>query len=319
MRIDRMLAITVLLLNRDRIPARELADRFEVSVRTIYRDIDAINLAGIPVVSYPGNSGGFGILESFRLDRQVLTLSDMMSMLSALKGINTTLESRELDSAIEKITSLVPANRSAELDRYFDRFFVDVLPWGADERMKERVKTVHLAVAQERILSFAYRNARGETVQRRVEPMTLALKGYSWYLYAYCRLREAFRVFRLSRMRAVELCNERFTRREGSFEQYYREYVENAGSADIDLRLRFQERVRFLVEDYFPEIDVTEEPGGTILVSTALPGGEWLVSMLLSYGPSVEVLEPQWLKDELRVAAAEILAAYEKSSVPHQT
>jgi predicted DNA-binding transcriptional regulator YafY len=268
------------------------------------------------VVSYPGNSGGFGILESFRLDRQVLTLSDMKSMLSALRGINTTLESRELDSAIEKISSLVPANRSAELTRYFDRFFVDVLPWGADERMKDRVKTVHLGVAHEQILSFAYRSSRGETVRRRVEPMTLALKGYTWYLYAYCRLREDFRVFRLSRMRDVELCDERFARREGSFQEYYRKYVEGEGSADIDILLRFQERVRFLVEDYFDEADVTEEPGGTVLVSTALPGGEWLTSMLLSYGPTVEVLEPQWLKNAVRNAAAEVVQIYESSRTP---
>ncbi len=104
MRIDRMLAITVMLLNRDRISARELAERFEVSVRTVYRDIDAINMAGIPVISYPGNEGGFGIMENFRLDRQLLTLNDMLTILAALKGIDTGLIHKEVGSAIENLT-----------------------------------------------------------------------------------------------------------------------------------------------------------------------------------------------------------------------
>jgi predicted DNA-binding transcriptional regulator YafY len=99
MRIDRMLAITVMLLNRDRITARELADKFEVSVRTIYRDMDAINLAGIPIVSFAGNDGGFGIMENYRIDSQALTLNDMFTILSAFKGVTTSLDDVELEAA----------------------------------------------------------------------------------------------------------------------------------------------------------------------------------------------------------------------------
>ena len=111
MRLDRLLAITVLLLNRDRISARELARRFEVTVRTIYRDVEALCLAGIPVVSFQGNNGGFGLVENYRWDRQLLNMNDMVSMLTALKGVNETLGDDELDNAIEKVTSLVPAER----------------------------------------------------------------------------------------------------------------------------------------------------------------------------------------------------------------
>src|SRR4030042_1157213 len=117
MRIDRMLAIVIMLLNKDRVSARELSNKFEVSIRTVYRDIDAINLAGIPIVSFSGNNGGFGILDNYKIDRQLLSLDDMISILTTLKGINNTLEDKYLSNAIDKITSLVPKDKSAELSQ----------------------------------------------------------------------------------------------------------------------------------------------------------------------------------------------------------
>lgn len=130
MKIDRLLSIVVMMLTRDRIPAAELARRFEVSVRTIYRDVDAINLAGIPIVSFQGNSGGLGIHESYKLDRQVLTLSDMVSILSALRSISAAFESTELESALDKVQSLVPKEKRTEVDELQDQIVVDILPWG---------------------------------------------------------------------------------------------------------------------------------------------------------------------------------------------
>ncbi|NLD37627.1 MAG: HTH domain-containing protein [Desulfatiglans sp.] len=134
MRIDRMLAITVMLLNRDRIIARELAEKFEVSVRTVYRDIDAINMAGIPVISYSGNEGGFGIMEHFRLDRQLLTLNDMLTILTALKGIDTGLIHKEVESAIEKITNLVPKEKADQAEQFFNQMVIDVVPYGSGKK-----------------------------------------------------------------------------------------------------------------------------------------------------------------------------------------
>ena len=115
MRIERMLSITILLLSRDRVSARELAKRFEVSVRTIYRDMDAINVAGIPIISYPGSDGGFGIIEGFKLDRQIFTTRDMVSILSPLEGINRALNSEPITQVIDKIHSLIPSNERVDV------------------------------------------------------------------------------------------------------------------------------------------------------------------------------------------------------------
>ncbi len=116
MKIDRMMTIIVMLLNRKRVTAKELADKFEVSVRTIYRDIDAIDMAGVPIISYSGNNGGFGIMENYKLDHQLLTPNNLCSLLTALQGINYTFEDIELESSIEKLRTLIPKDETHHLD-----------------------------------------------------------------------------------------------------------------------------------------------------------------------------------------------------------
>ena len=162
MRIDRMLAITVLLLNRDRISARELADRFEVSIRTIYRDVDAISMAGIPITSYAGKQGGFKIIDSFKLDRQLLTMKDMLTMLSALKGINATLENEELDSAIDKITCLIPDDKTSLLEDHLQHISIDILPWGTQKKQQKFLKQIHNSITENYIIEFRYENTKRE-------------------------------------------------------------------------------------------------------------------------------------------------------------
>jgi predicted DNA-binding transcriptional regulator YafY len=220
MRIDRMLSITVMLLNRERIPAKELADKFEVSVRTIYRDIDAINMAGIPIVSYQGNSGGFGIMPNYKLERQLLTFDSMVSILSALKGVNQTLGDESIDGAIEKITSLVPKEKADDLHSMTERIVMDILPWGSSRRQRENLQLVHAAIAANKLVEFDYLSDNGSIVNRSVEPMTLVFKGYAWYLFGYCLVRKDFRLFRLTRMRELAILDDSFNRKNVSYRDY---------------------------------------------------------------------------------------------------
>jgi predicted DNA-binding transcriptional regulator YafY len=317
MRLDRLLTITILLINRDRVSASDLTDRFEVSVRTIYRDIEALSLAGIPVISYPGNNGGFGLVENYRWDRQLLTMNDMVAMLTALKGVNETLKDDELDVAIEKVTSLVPSDRSDDLRESLDQFVVDMEPWGGAPRRRERVQLLHRAVVQHRCAQFTYSSSKGEDSSREVEPMTLILKGYTWYLFAFCRSRDDYRIFRLSRLRDLELTNERFSRRPGSYRDYMvGDRPEDVGPQAIDLHLRFQPAIRFLVEDYFDEAERVINPDGTIDVSVQYPDGEWLYSMILSYGDQVEVRSPVEVRANVARCAQRVAELYKK---PPQT
>jgi predicted DNA-binding transcriptional regulator YafY len=307
MRIDRMLAITVMLLNRDRITARELADKFEVSVRTIYRDIDAINIAGIPIVSFSGNDGGFGIMENYRIDRQVLTLNDMFTILSALKGVNTSLDDIELEIAIEKIKSLVPAEKSGEMERHFEQLAIDLMPWEGSERHKRIFKKIQSSISQNLFIKIKYSNTKGESLERVIEPMTLVLMGYAWYLFAFCRVRDDFRLFRLSRIKDVDVLRDSFVRREAS----YRDYIKREQDRKVvHLVLNFSPEARARVMDFYDEDQIETLQNGDMILKVSYPEDEWVYSNILSYGNHVEVLEPAHIRKIIQEKAKKIAELY---------
>ncbi len=308
MRIDRMLAIIVILLNKDRISASELADKFEVSVRTVYRDIEAINMAGIPVISYSGNNGGFGIMENYRIDRQLLTLNDMFMILSALKGVNTGVRDVKIETAIEKITNLVPIEKSDEMELHFKRLVIEMVPWGFSDRQKNTFKKIQSSIESDSLLKIGYSSAKGENLERIIEPMTLLLKGYTWYLFAYCRKRRDFRIFRLSRIRSLRILNQNFTRRDASYTDYIRQDDESPSM--VHLILRFSPKIRARVIDYFEEEQIDTRPNGDMIVRVSYPEDEWVYTNILSYGENVEVLEPPHIRKIIREKAKKIYNRY---------
>lgn len=308
MRIDRMLAIVVMLLNRERITARELAEKFEVSIRTIYRDLEAINQAGVPIVSYPGNDGGFGIMNNYKIDRQLLTFNDMLAILSALKNVNTTLADWEIDAAIEKISSLVPKERNDELELRYEQLVIDVSPWGFRDEDKTKLKAIYRAIAANKLLRFDYRNLKGEKNLRVIEPMTLLFKGYAWYLLGYCRLREDFRSFKLSRITELTVLDEKFERRKKSYRDFPVPGKQN--NSPIHLKLRYSPAVRPNVEEYFNPENITYQDDGWIIVNVDWPEDEWIYAHILSYGENVEVLEPMDIREKIRKRAAKLYRLY---------
>lgn len=308
MRIDRMLAITVILLNRKRISARALADKFEVSVRTIYRDIDALNSAGIPVVSYPGNDGGFGIVDTFKLDRQLFTFRDMISVISALNGLNKTLEDSELDNVIEKIRNLVPREKSGELDLSLEQFIIDVLPWGARQKQRELIQIVHNAIVNKKLLEFTYRNSKGEETRRAVEPMTLLFKGYAWYLFGFCQLRNDYRFFRLSRISNPDSSQIDFQRRDKSYNEFE---TDQKNQKPVSLVFKFSPEVRFRVEDFFDPEDIEILENGGTIVRVQWPEDEWVYSMILSYGEHIQVLEPAHICEKILQKVKKIVTNFQ--------
>jgi predicted DNA-binding transcriptional regulator YafY len=309
MRIDRLLAIIILLLNREKIKAAELAGRFEVSVRTIYRDIDAINLAGIPIISYPGNNGGFGIMENYKLERQVLSLNDMLSILNTLKSVHSTLADNSLDEAIDKFTCLVPREGLARLREYSEQFVIDIMPFGYQKRQREFLKNIYGAIQDQNLLRFVYRNMKGECLTRTTEPMTLLFKGYAWYLFAFCRTREDYRLFRLSRMSNVEILPHTFTRRKASYKDYSDFDADKNGYMPLVLKFRARARVR--VEDNFSGENILEQPDGSLIVRVSWPLDEWVISQLLSFGEDLEVIEPASVRRMLFNQAKNIQKLYE--------
>jgi len=297
MRIDRLLAITILMLNRERVTARELADKFEVSIRTIYRDFDAMNMAGIPVISYSGNNGGFGILENYRLDRRLLTPQDVEAILTTLHGVNRTLEDKSLSQAMDKIASLIPRGQGEEVMQNLEQMVIDIFPWGENPGHGEKIKCLHQAVAQRRIVQFAYINSLGERTIRKVEPMTLLFKGYSWYLFGFCLFKNDYRFFRLSRIKDCETLPVSFTRRGKSYRDCFGPFGENLEPTEFILR--FNAGVRQFIEDSFEEEQVEPQPDGSAIVRFRMPVNEWTYGFILSFGENVEVVSPEHIRNEI--------------------
>jgi len=308
-KLDRLLSIVVLLLGRERMTASDLARRFEVTDRTIYRDLDAINAAGVPIVAYPGPGGGYCIDPSYTIDRRLLGFDDLRAIVSALKGVNAALEDRAIASAIEKIQSLGPRDRPEEYLE--DRVVVDLFPWGKREEERRLVKLLEPAIAERRLLSFSYASYGRPEERRVVEPMTLVFKSYAWYLWAYCRLRGDYRLFKLARMRAVSVSLERFRRRPGR----YGSEAEAPQPAMVDLVLRVEASRAAEASERFGGEELEGEADGSARFRLRVPEGDWLLGLVLGFGPGIEILEPLSWRRALAAAAA-WLAAANSSTVP---
>ncbi|EPS56596.1 TPA: helix-turn-helix transcriptional regulator [Clostridium botulinum] len=300
MKINRLLAIVVMLLNREKISASELAEKFEVSVRTIYRDIEAINLAGIPIVSQVGNNGGFYIIDNYKINHQLLTLEDMISIIEALKNMNRLLEDKSIDVAIEKVKNIVPKEKKDVFDLHFDQMFIDILPWGFKKCDEENLKytIIHNAVESKKCIAFDYRNSKSEYNWREIEPLTLVFKGFYWYLFSFCKLKNDYRFFKLSRMENLTILDEKISENRIS----YKEYININKTQEVPTRvlLKFNEKVRYRVDDCFDKNDIKIQEDGSVIVDTYFLEDDWVYSMILSYGECVEVLEPNHIREIIK-------------------
>lgn len=294
MKIDRLLGIVLLLLKRRKMTAPALAEHFGVSVRTIYRDMQSIEAAGIPLISENGMAGGFSIMENYSLERQLFSPDDMIAIVNALKGVSVLGDGR-LQSTSQKMERMLPP----DAETFFDELHVELSPWGDAEGNQKRLELLQTAVARRRCIRFSYQGGERKFTEREVEPMTLVYRGSAWYLFGYCRLKSDYRLFRISRIRNCVMQPAHFERRNEKYTDFARRSHESAIRAEVFMTLLFDREALFMVEDtFFPE-QIHQQPDGRIRVDVSLPEGEWICSMLLSFGGYVEVLSPDWIRQKL--------------------
>lgn len=308
MRIDRMLSIVVILLNRRRIKAQELADRFEVSLRTVYRDIEAINLSGIPIISNQGMDGGYEIPDNYKLNRQFLSPSDMKSILTALKGVNAVLDDSELSVIFEKIQSLLPDNIKKGIDCGDETIVFDPIGWDNSGRLARKIQTIYEAIKSLKILQLTYLDGNGKRAIRNVEPMTLFQKGFAWYLFGYCHKRNESRIFKLSRIKELRVLNNTFVRKQGNFRTLFATWQPQEKMTEMVLK--FSSTVRHVVEEHFDSAAILDQDDASITVKAKLPHGDWLTGMILSYGDKVEVLSPDSFRTDIQNQIRKMASLY---------
>ena len=299
MKNGRLFEILYLLIEKRAVTAGELAKRLEVSERTIYRDIDALSAAGIPVFTQKGQGGGIRLMDQFVLDKALLSREQQDEILFALQAILATGGAQEGET-LARLSALFRKEGGDWLE-------VDFTDWGSGAAERENFALVKRSILERRPLRFTYYSSAGERSHRVVEPARLVFKSGCWYLSAFCRKKQDWRIFRLVRME--ELSSEEGTcppRRPP--EQLEPPLPE--GYRGVDLELLFAPSAAWRVRDYFHPRQITPQPDGTLLVECTFPEDQWLLSFLLSFGGQLEVLSPAYWRDILKEELKKSLEVY---------
>lgn len=307
MKLDRLLAITMTLLNQTRVSATELAIRFEVSPRTIYRYMESINQAGIPIVSFPGSDGGYEIMSGYRLDKQILSLEDFSSICSALRGARSATNNSDIDDLLERIGALMPDNSDA-IDTY--KLDLDFTPTPND---KAKIAPLHQAIKEFHLVRFDYLDSKGIETDRTIEPMGLFLKGYVWYMYGYCLTRSDIRVFRLTRINQPRMLSQTFVRRNYTLQDVEQQFMSQANFARVSAVLHFSPSVKTRVRDEFGYDKIIVNPDGSLSVHAHYSSTERAIQNILSYSNNVTITEPPELIAELQRHVSSMFKHYKLS------
>lgn len=301
MKLDRLVSILVLLLRKEKVQAKELAELFEVSVRTIYRDIEAINLAGIPIVTYQGVNGGIGIAEGYRLDKSVLTEDEMSTIVSTLSGIAPTMPDKKYEIIMEKIRNTIPSKLLENMDSKVKQLIIDFFPWGSGKLLKESISIIKKAIEKHNLIQFNYIDFSANKTVRTVEPYSLVLKGQNWYLRAWCQIRQDLRIFKLSRIKDLTALQDKFEPRKIEFDHINFDTEWKYSGKTVNLQLLFDKEIENIAFEYFGD-SLEKQNDGKLLLKTVMPEGYWLYGFILSFGTGVEVIDPP----HIRMAIADI-------------
>lgn len=286
MRDSRLFRILYYVLEKGKVTANELSEKFEVSVRTIYRDIDVISSAGIPIYATQGKGGGIEIADDFVLKKSLLSEKEQEQILVALKGLEGINKQYE-NELLTKLSAFFKIKNTNWIE-------VDFTNWQRGNEYDELFNDIKSAIINKNIIRFTYFSSNEKETSREVKSIRLLFKGWDWYVYTFCLLRNEFRYFKLSRIRDLKILDENF---EDSYEDVVlikkMEYKDT-----VRVKLKFDRKVAFRVYDEMGHIKEDEE--GNLYAEIELPNDYNLYNYIFSFGESVEVLEPIGIRNNIR-------------------
>ncbi len=296
MQESRLFKIIYYLLDKGRATAPELAERFEVSVRTIYRDIDSLSGAGVPIYAEAGRNGGIHLMDDFVLDQAVFSEEEKQEILSALQSINIAQNSNA-SQTLQKLSALFRLGSEHWLEVDFSR-------WGNEGFDNEKFELLKSAIIRCRTIKIQYAGSSQAITERTVQPLKLIFKAKAWYLNAFCTEKQVFRTFKLNRILDLEVLQETFLRRHVPKPPDAPEPEYN------QITLRFPKEMAYRVYDEFDKDQIQQLANGDLIASAKMPEDPWLTGFLLSFGTQVEILSPAYLRDAVAEQAKLI---YEKN------
>lgn len=309
MKTDRLVSIIMMLLDKERVSAQELADRFEVSPRTIYRDIETINMAGIPVRSTPGVGGGFEIMQEYKLDKNVFSAADLSAILMGLSSLSGMVRGNELVNALAKVRRFIPADRAKEIELRANQIYIDLSPWMGNRNIQPYLELVKTALQESRMLSFEYADRFGNKTVRTVEPYQIVLKGSHWYFQGYCRKREDFRLFRLSRISNLQMSRETFSPRD--YQKPVLDFGDILKTMQTTIKLRVQKSAMDRLLDFCTCEHAVPDGEEHYIVNFPFIENEYYYDILISFGDQCECLEPLHVRAEMKRRIQNMAALYD--------
>ena len=346
--INRLLGIIYILMNKGNVTAAELAERFEVSVRTIYRDVETLSMAGIPVYSQKGKNGGIGLTEQFVLNKLLISKEEQQRILAALTSLGE-MGGKEEAVILQKLGDFFKTDTPAWVS-------IDFSDWSG--RRQELFEQIREAILGRHVMEFDYYGQYGEMTHRVAEPIQLLFKDYTWYVRAFCRNKQAMRLFKVLRMKRVQVLDEVYEAHEspqfgqgllggesnqkgvlgdtdmmpGSANGFSKgdnkETVEGTGmTSDVEdkksveerqvpqIRLHILNKEAYRIYDKFEEEEITVLENGDFEVCFQYYLDDWVYGLILSFGPSAKVLEPAFVREELEERIRRMAELYRADSI----
>ncbi|QHQ59640.1 WYL domain-containing protein [Anaerocolumna sedimenticola] len=303
MKIDRLLGIIISLLNKETLTAKQLAEKFEVSIRTIQRDMESISMAGVPIVSNTGSSGGYSILSSYKLENQFIKRDDYKIIIMALKSLNTGYGSRQLEHIIDKYLALNGG--------YAQNVFLDYSVSREDNKVQENNKLIEHSINDMTQINFDYKNVSGILSHRNVQPLALRFQWYGWYLFGFDLSKRDYRSFKIARMQNLEATDTKFCN-DADIEELLRlndnEYMQTCEN----IKVWCHKDSISILEEYFPQEERVAFEEGHYIMNLHVPPNERLwQALLLSMGDKVKIIEPEYYRQKLIETASKFLSNYD--------
>ena len=292
---NRLFEIVYILMQKRKTTAKELADKFEVSTRTIYRDIETLSTANIPIYASKGKDGGIGLLDEYILNKTILSEEEQNQILFALQGMKKVKGQDEKD-ILEKLSILF--NKKIN-----DWIKIDFSSWGNDK--EERFDIIKSAILNKQLIQFTYYNSNGEESKRIVEPLQIWFKDKSWYLISYCKLKEGYRIFKIARIKEIKILQEHFER-----ELPKEEEKEKHNFKIIELELEIDNAMTYRVYDEFENEEITKKEDGNFIIKVKYPENGWVYGYILSFGEYAKVLNPGYAKNIIKDKLQKTLKNY---------
>lgn len=290
MKISRLFEIVYILLDKKIVTAEELAQKFEVSKRTIYRDIDTLCSSGIPIYTNKGKGGGISIVESFVLNKSLLSENEQNEILIGLQSLNVT-NYISTDNILSKLSNLFNKNSNNWIE-------VDFSEWNYNAKEKNKFILLKNAVLNSNLVSFNYYNTNGEKTIRTVEPLQLLFKSNTWYLRAYCLYKDDYRVFKIYRIKDLEIKDEKFIK--AFDEKFFTNCLNSNNSKNINVKIHISSFMAHRVYCEFKEENILKNDDGSFIINELFTEDEWFYGYILSFGNHARIIEPEHIKNRVK-------------------